>query len=222
MNFNLRFERILSLIITIHCFSKRKEDEPDALFEWLNRYHPNIVFTVEENPDHFLDTAFSYTNKFNCSVFKKPGKLPTHWKSEVPTKWKRNYIIGALHRAKRIPINFDKDIKTLETSFINAGYPKRFISHTINIFLNDSAQDDNIIPNFLFEERKKVFIKLPFCGKNEKLGKTFIAKFNKFTNFKFIFIILWQTRQIKKKTVTDPKLFTKVIVLVALITMVRL
>ena len=34
--------------------------------------------TVEENPDHFLDTAFSYTNKFNCSVFKKPGKLPTH------------------------------------------------------------------------------------------------------------------------------------------------
>ncbi|XP_068697638.1 uncharacterized protein [Montipora foliosa] len=61
------------------CFSKKKKNEPDALFERLNRYHPNIVFTVEENPDHFLDTAFSYTNKFNCSVFKKPGKLPTYW-----------------------------------------------------------------------------------------------------------------------------------------------
>ena len=60
-----------------------------------------------------------------------------------------------------------------------------------------SPQDDNIIPNFLFEERKKVFIKLPFCGKNEKLSKTFIEKLNKFTNFNFIFIILWQTRQIK-------------------------
>ena len=139
----------------------------------------------------------SYTNKFSCSVFKKPGKLPTHWKSEVPTNWKRNCIIGALHRAKRISTDFDKDIKTLENSFINAGYSKRFISHTINTFLNDSSQDDNIIPNFLFEERKKVFIKLPFCGKNEKLSKTFIAKLNKFTNFKFIFIILWQTRQIK-------------------------
>ena len=179
------------------CFSKKKKDEPDALFERLNRYHPNIVFTVEENPDHFLDTAFSHTNKFNCSVFKKPGKLPTHWKSEVPTKWKRNCITGALHRAKRISTDFDKDIKTLETSFINAGYPKRFISHTINNFLNDSSQDDNLIPNFLFEERKKVFIKLPFCGKNEKLSKTFIEKLNKFTNFNFIFIILWQTRQIK-------------------------
>ena len=156
-----------------------------------------LCFTVEENLDHFLDTAFSYTNKFNCSVFKKPGKLPTHWKSEVPTKWKRNCITSALHRAKRISTDFDKDIKTLETSFINAGYPKRFILHTINNFLNDSPQDDNIFPNFLFEERKKVFIKLPFCGKNEKLSKKFIEKLNKFTNFNFIFIILWQTRQIK-------------------------
>ena len=71
------------------CFSKKKKDEPDALFERLNRYHPNIVFTIEENPGHLLDNALSYTNKFNCSVFKKPGKLPKHWKSEAPTKRKR-------------------------------------------------------------------------------------------------------------------------------------
>ncbi|PFX15510.1 ATP-dependent DNA helicase PIF1 [Stylophora pistillata] len=151
---------------------RKKKDEPDVLFDQLNHYHPNIVFTAEENPDHFLDTAFSYNNKFNCSVFKKPGKLPTHWKSEVPTKWKRNCISGALHRAKCTSTNLDKDIKTLETSFINAGYLKCFISHTINNFLNDSSQDDNIIPNFLFEDRKKVFIKLPFCSKNEKLGNS--------------------------------------------------
>ena len=115
-------------------------------------------------------------NAFGClpsSGVKKDDRPHVHvyliskWKSEVPTKWKRNCITGALHRAKRISIDFDKDIKTLETSFINAGYPKRFISHTINNFLNDSPQDDNLIPNFLFEERKKVFIKLPFCGKNQ-------------------------------------------------------
>jgi len=133
----------------------------------------------------------------------------------------------AHHRAKRISTDFEKDIKTLETSFIKAGYPKRFISHIINNFLTGS-QDDNIIPDFLFEERKKVFIKLPFCGKNEKFSKTFIEKLNKFTNFNFIFIILWQTRRIKSlfnnkdKTFTDPKLFRKEIVLVALITLVRL
>ena len=54
-----------------------------------------------------------------------------------------------------------------------------------------------LIPNFPFEERKKVFIKLPFCGKNKKLSETSIEKLNKFTNFNFIFVILWQTRQIK-------------------------
>ena len=108
-----------------------------------------------------------------------------------------NKCVTEFYRARRISTNFDKDIRTLETSFINAGYPKRFISHTIDNFLNDWPQDDNIIPNFLFEERKKVFIKLPFCGKNEKLSKTFIAKLNKFTNFNFIFVNLWQTRQIK-------------------------
>ena len=102
-----------------------------------------------------------------------------------------------LHRAKRISTDLDEDIKTLETSFINAGYPKRFIWSTINNFLNDSSEDDNIIPNFLFEERKKVFIKLPFCGKNEKLSNMFIKKLNRFTGFNFIFVILWQTRQIK-------------------------
>ena len=86
---------------------RRKRTSLMLSFERLHRYHPNIVFTVEENPDHFLDTVFSYTDKFNCSVFKKPGKLPTHWKSEVPTKGKRNCITGALHTAKRISTDFD-------------------------------------------------------------------------------------------------------------------
>ena len=36
-----------------------------------------------------------------------------------------------------------------------------------------------------------------FFLKNEKLSKAFIGKLNKFTNFNFIFVILWQTRQIK-------------------------
>ena len=48
-------------------FSKKRKDEPDQLLDRLNNYHPNIKFTVEENPDHFLDTAFSYGNdSFDC------------------------------------------------------------------------------------------------------------------------------------------------------------
>ena len=75
---------------------------------------------------------------------------------------------------------------------------------------------------------KDNFLQAPFCGKNEKLSNTFIVKLNKFNNFNFIFVILWQTGQIKSlfnnktKTVTDLKMFTKVTVLVAFITLARL
>ena len=41
-------------------FNRRKKNEPDELFEALNSYHPNIRYTIEENPKHFLDTDFSH------------------------------------------------------------------------------------------------------------------------------------------------------------------
>ena len=94
--------------------------------------------TVEENPDHFLDTAFT-----------------THWKSEISTKRKRNCITGALHRAKRISSNFDNELKTLETTFLNAGYHKRFISHTVKSFLEDSSADDNLIPSSFLKSARR-------------------------------------------------------------------
>ena len=67
----------------------------------------------------------------------------------------------------------------------------------MNSFLNDSPVNDVLIPIFLFEEGKKVFIKPPYCNKNEKLSKTFISELNNFTNSKYISVILWQTGQIK-------------------------
>ena len=111
------------------CFSKKRKDEPDQLLDRLNNYHPNIKFTVKENPDHFLDTGFSYGNDgFDFEVHKKRGKLPTHWTSDVPIKWKRNCITGALHRAKNISTKLDRDIKEIKITF-----PKRWLPHEICI-----------------------------------------------------------------------------------------
>ena len=162
----------------------------------LNTYHRNIKFTCEENPTHFLDTAFEYKEgKFHRRVHRKRGKLPVHWHSQVPIKWKRNCIIGALHRAKRISTNFNNEVKHIFDTYKKAGYPTRFIKTTINNFIE--KKEEKLIPDYLFEERAKVYIKLPYCKKNEQLSKTFIAKLEKLTNFKFIFIISWQTRKIK-------------------------
>lgn len=47
-------------------WSKRSKNEPNGLLEAFNAYHPNIKFSVDENSDHFLDTAFEYAaNKFS-------------------------------------------------------------------------------------------------------------------------------------------------------------
>ena len=80
----------------------KNKEELDELLRKLNSYHQNVMFTVEEKPDHFLDTAFDYSDEFNCrvQVYQKPGKLTTHWKSHVPTGWKWSCILGDLHRAK--------------------------------------------------------------------------------------------------------------------------
>ena len=179
-------------------FSNRKQDEPDHLLDQLNNYHPNVQFTVEENPDHFLDTAFSYeNNRFNRRVYRKPGKYPVHWSSQVPTNWKRNAINGALHRAIRISTNFDADVNKIINVFVQAGYPRRFIQSTIDNFKQKQDEEEKLILDYFFEERKRIFIKLPYCTENAQLSRRFLKKLNQFTDGKFMFIILWQTRKIK-------------------------
>ena len=48
---------------------------PDTLLENLNSYHPNIKFTVEENPDHFLDTL---KQKMEISLQESIKKLENY------------------------------------------------------------------------------------------------------------------------------------------------
>ena len=108
------------------CFTKRKTNAPDNLLDMLNSYHPNIKFTGEENPDHFLDTSFIHQEgNFTTKIYLIPGKLQVHWKSAIPDTWKRNTILGALHRAKRIATNWKAEVKAIKQSFIKAGYPAK-------------------------------------------------------------------------------------------------
>ena len=64
---------------------KKESQCPDILLENLNSYHPNIKFTVEENPDHFLDTAFTHQEgnfitkvHQNQGNYKYIGNRPSH------------------------------------------------------------------------------------------------------------------------------------------------
>ncbi len=57
----------------------------------------------------------------------------------------------------------------------------------------------------MFDERKKIFIKLLYSQDNEKLSKRFINKLNIFTDGHFMFIILWQTRIERSKVYLTSK-----------------
>ena len=61
-------------------YVKRKRNESDTLLDALNSYHPNIKFTLEQNPKRFLDTQIiKENNQIKTQVFVKKIMHPVHW-----------------------------------------------------------------------------------------------------------------------------------------------
>ena len=160
----------------------------------LNDYHPKIKLTIEINPPKFLDTeTIILNNEVVTSVHRKESKLPARWESKVPKHYKRNTLLGELHRAKKISSNFQKEVKNIKENFNKTNFPLRFINNVVaqfnkNIYNNKERNEDDemIIPPQLFEIPKKIFfLQVPFCEANEKRSKNFLNKFYNFTNKKF-------------------------------------
>ena len=70
-------------------------------------------------------------------------KVPVHWTSKIPVIYKRNAIIGELHRAKKTASNFDMEIKRIVNKYTAAEFPSRFVHSIIDNF--DSDKDNLII-----------------------------------------------------------------------------
>ena len=128
----------------------------------------------------------------------KPNKIPVFWSSKVPKRYKRNAINGELHRAKRISSDFEQEVTRIRKKFMDVGFPQRYVDSVIRDFQSPPTNaDDDIIPDWLFDERQTLVIRLPFCPKNEEMSKTFVQKLETFTNGKFLFKIIWNTRNIR-------------------------
>ena len=135
-------------------FAKSKKNKPDDLYNALNNYHPNINLTVEVNPKRFLDTEIiSNGNCFETKVFHKDTKLATHWSSAVPKRYKRNSILGDLHRAEAISSYFIDEVEYIRKKYKKAGYLHRFIEHVINSFMK-TKDDNSFLIGYLMLERK--------------------------------------------------------------------
>ena len=140
--------------------NRRKKNQVDLLFNDLNNYHPNINLTLELNPKRLLDTNLEFENGILItSVHRKETKLPTPWDSKIPKKYKRDVIIGDLHRSKRISTDFTKENIIIKNKF------KKSFEYNEKITINKMT----IMPPYLFEEHKpRIAVKFPFCELNEK------------------------------------------------------
>ena len=125
--------------------SRRKKNEHHIIFENLNKFHPKINLTIEVNPCRFLDTKIinNKDNKDNITTegFCKTSKLPVHWSSRVPKRYKENAVIGDLHRSKRISSTFEMEIKVIKRKFRNADYPLKFLNSVMHQFLTPKNND---------------------------------------------------------------------------------
>ena len=179
-------------------YSRRKKNIEDSLFKALNSYHKNIKLTIEINPIKFLDTHLHNKDRtFVTKVYRKETKIPAHWSSQIPKRYKRNSIKVDLHRAKNISTNFEEELKFIRNKFIKADFPVPFINNVIKDFKNQqkNVQQNNeeelIIPSYFFEvEPSFLLLKLPYCEKNETKSKDFIRK------FQFRLVISWNTRKL--------------------------
>ena len=87
-----------------------------------------MKLTLEINPRRFLNTNLEFENGILItSVHRKETKLPTLWKSKIPKKYKRNVIIGDLHRSKRISTDFTKEKNIIKNKFKKADFLSKFI-----------------------------------------------------------------------------------------------
>ena len=159
-------------------YNRRKENIEDSLFKALNSYYKNIKLTIEINPIKFLDTHLhNKDGTYVTKVYRKEAKIPAHWSSQIPKRYKRNSIKVDLHRAKKISTNLKEEIKFIRNKFIKADLP--FIDNVIKDLSNQQkiVQQDNeeeqTIPSYFSEvEPTLLLLKLPYCEKTKLDQKT--------------------------------------------------
>ena len=81
------------------------------------------------------------------------------------------------------------------TKFKKAGFPYAFINSVITTF--NSEREEQIIPWWLFDDRKEVYFQLPFCQRNEREVYNIIKRLLLFSNNKVKFKYYWKTRKIR-------------------------
>ena len=183
--------------------TRRKKNVPDLLFQKMSSYHRNINLTVELNPEKFLDTRIliSSIGAVTTQVYRKPNKLPLHWFSKTPIRYKRNAIIGDLHRSKKISSYYHDEVEIIKKKYVTAGFPYRFVNSVVDNFNNPQPFEDEdlpLIPDYFYEPPIPfILVDLPYSPENERHSKHFLKKLKSFLNTPCTIVVKWSTKKIR-------------------------
>ena len=156
------------------------EQQANDFFEYINKQHPNLKFTMEINTNNqipFLDTHITNIDK---NIITKTYHKPTYtglllnFKSFAPFPYKINLIKCLIDRAFKINntwTGFNSDIKSLTNTLIDNSYPKPLIDKQVNHYI-EKFYNNNIEDNETNQQQSLIFFKLPFIGRYSNQTKT--------------------------------------------------
>ena len=95
-------------------YGKRNNSQQDVLFE--ANFHPKIKLTVNANPEKFFDKKIILNNEdvVTTQVYQKENKKAVPWVFRIPKRYKRNTILGDLHKSRKKASNLDIKIKAMK------------------------------------------------------------------------------------------------------------
>ena len=109
--------------------------------------------TIEVNPSKLLDTKTMIKNGIiETSVAAKESEIPNHWSSAVPKKYKRNAILGDLHKAHKISSNSKLEKQCIKKKYFSINFPYNFNQSTFNFY---QQKCESLIPKRLYEEKQR-------------------------------------------------------------------
>ena len=141
--------------------------------EYMNSRHRCIKFTIEHEENNsllFFDCLVTRSGEeFSTSVFRKSSfsGVYTHFVSFLPSVYKTNIIMGLIHRCFKLCSsmkNFHLEIVNLKEIFKKNGYPSSLIDTCIKRYLNKLYRPKPKPTDQPIEQKKDVYLVLPFLG----------------------------------------------------------
>ena len=138
--------------------------------EYLNKQHPNMHFTSEEEDNNelpFLDIFVKrIQTTFYTTVYRKPtfSGVYTHYTSFLPTIYKESLVSTLLYRAHKICTNWEaihKETLNVRQFMLKNGYPQKLLDKIISAFFNMMCVHNSATTR---DKTQPLMIVLPYLG----------------------------------------------------------